>query len=90
MQRLDGPLTHEFTLPFGENGEVGGLSMGRRMVIPYQVWMLQRLEDCMRPPVAVSVLRMLERVGGTEMLRLSELLDGCRLRKEGGKLYPVY
>jgi hypothetical protein len=34
LQTGEGALTHEF--------EIGGVK-GRRMVVPYQIWMLQRL-----------------------------------------------
>ena len=30
---------------YSKTGEPGGKSVGKRMVLPYQVWMLQRIED---------------------------------------------
>ena len=81
-QTGEGALTHAF--------EIGGVS-GRRMVVPYQMWMLQRVE------AALAALGDLERAavadfladfeGGRELLDLGVLLAGCRVRKEGALLY---
>jgi glutathione S-transferase len=84
LQTGDGPLTHAFRI---------GDASGRRMVIPYQIWMLQRLERVLaactsRPAGRAAVEALLGGFdGGAELLRLGELLAGCRLRKEGGRLY---
>jgi glutathione S-transferase len=79
-----GALTHEF--------EIGGIRE-RRMVVPYQVWMLQRLAGVLRECTAsadgrAAVEGLLERFErGGELLGLDALLAGCRVRKEGGRLY---
>ena len=83
-QTGEGALTHEF--------ELGGRK-GRRMVIPYQIWMLQRLEAALGRATATTegeeavreLLSGFKR--GKELLELSSRLDGCRVRKEGALLY---
>lgn len=83
-QTGEGALTHEF--------EIGGVR-GRRMVVPYQVWMLQRLADELRACTAsgagrAAVEALLKPLpDGLSLLRLDELLEGCRVRKEGGRLF---
>ncbi len=84
LQTGDGPLTHEF--------EIGGLR-ARRMVVPYHVWMLQRLADVVRECVATDASR--ERIesllaafpNGKELLALDAELAGVRVRKVGGRLF---
>ncbi len=86
LQTDDGALTHDF--------EIGGIR-GRRMVVPYQVWMLQRLADAVARSSAddashgalAAFFSKFE--GGSEMLGLNALLEGCRVRKEGARLYSV-
>lgn len=73
------------TVPF----EVGGIS-ARRMVVPYQMWMLQRLEAALSDSdtkVLGNWLTRFER--GEEILELDSRLDGCRVRKEGGRLFSA-
>jgi glutathione S-transferase len=84
-QTGEGALTHEF--------EIGGVRE-RRMVVPYQVWMLQRLADVLRECTEglgrQSIDRFLKPFDrGSELLELDALLKGCRVRKEGGRLYSV-
>jgi glutathione S-transferase len=85
-QTGSGALTHEF--------ELGGVK-ARRMVVPYQIWMLQRLEAIVDACVAsaagrASVERLLGRFQrGSELLSLAGLLDGCRVRKDGARLYSI-
>jgi glutathione S-transferase len=82
----EGPLSHEFV--------IGGVR-GRRMLVPYQVWMLQRIEAALARCTASGdgrrqIESLLERFPrGPELLELSERLAGCRLRKEGGRLFSV-
>lgn len=85
-QQGSGPLVHDFTLPFDAAGKSGGTSHGVRMVVPYQVWMMQRLETA----VQADVKTLLERLGqhGNELLELPKLLEGCRVQKVGGLIYP--
>jgi hypothetical protein len=88
-QMRSGPLVHNFTLPFDKSGRPGGTSHGRRMVLPYQVWMLQRLEPTIQQH-STEVGKLLRRVaGGMPLLDLSTLLDGCRVRKQGGRIYAL-
>lgn len=90
-QHRGGPLTHCFSLPFDEVGRPGGRSTGRRLVIPYQIWMLQRIEEMsLRNGDAVPrLMPLLSRLrDGVDLLHLPDLLDGCRVRKEGGRIYP--
>jgi hypothetical protein len=79
-----GALTHEF--------EIGGVR-ARRMVVPYQVWMLQRVADELRACTASSkgsdsIAALLEPLrDGSSLLGLEELLAGCRVRKQAGRLF---
>jgi glutathione S-transferase len=82
-QTGNGALTHEF--------EIGGVN-SRRMVMPYQVWMLQRLEAvltaCRATPAGQKAIdELLARFPrGPELLELGDRLAGCRVHKEGGRL----
>jgi hypothetical protein len=84
LQTGDGPLTHEF--------EIGGLR-ARRMVVPYHVWMLQRIADVLRECVqSMSGRDQIESLlaqlpNGKELLALDAELAGCRVRKIGGRLF---
>lgn len=72
-----GLLTHAFTLPFNaqddgqRDGERGGggflafLSKGRRMVVPHQIWMLQRVEDTLLTLNHNLPLSLHQEAGGT-------------------------
>ncbi|MGI9432729.1 MAG: glutathione S-transferase N-terminal domain-containing protein [Myxococcota bacterium] len=83
-QRGEGALTHAF--------EIRGVK-GRRMVVPYQMWMLQRLERVLSActasePGRAAVEDLLGQFsGGAELLELDERLAGCRVRKEGARLF---
>ena len=86
LQTESGALTHPF--------EIGGVQ-SERMVVPYQIWMLQRIEEAMAPALARPDARSgLESLvsgfrDGTEILDLGSRLDGCRVRKEGARLFSV-
>ncbi len=86
LQTGGGPLTHDFRI---------GDASGRRMVIPYQLWMLGRLERVLAACTAGAAGRasiegfLGEFEGGGELLELDRILAGCRIRKEGGRLYSV-
>jgi glutathione S-transferase len=86
LQTGDGPLTHEYRI-----GDVSG----RRMVIPYQIWMLQRVERVLAACTANAAGRAaIEELlagfeDGPELLELARLLAGCRIRKEGGRLFSL-
>ncbi len=83
LQTDGGPLTHEF--------EIGGVR-SRRMVVPYQVWMLERIERVLdrcvaRPEGRKAVEELLGRFPrGPELLELGDRLQGCRVVKEAGRL----
>ncbi len=85
-QTGEGALTHAF--------EIGGIE-SRRMVVPYQIWMLQRVAAALAPALADSQARAslaawLERFPrGGELLELDARLAGCRVRKEGALLYSI-
>jgi hypothetical protein len=85
-QTGDGALTHDF--------EIGGIG-ARRMVIPYQIWMLQRLarvldEAMLGEPGRANVTAWLEQFpSGSELLELNDRLADCRVRKEGARLYSL-
>jgi hypothetical protein len=84
LQTGDGALTHAF--------EIAG-AKGRRMVIPYQVWMLERLAEALRlassseggRDALAALLGRFER--GAELLELDALLEGCLLQKNGALLF---
>jgi hypothetical protein len=84
LQTGEGPLTHAF--------ELEGVR-GRRMVVPYHVWMLQRLATVLRAATAAPAGRaaiegMLSKLeGGRALLDLDVRLAGCPVRKEGGRLF---
>jgi glutathione S-transferase len=85
-QTGEGALTHEF--------EIGGVR-SRRMVTPYHVWMLQRLAAVVNDATAnaagrQSVTEWLDDFPrGGEILELDERLRGCRVRKEGARLFSI-
>lgn len=91
-----GALTHAFSLPLYKAGPAATVQ-GRRMVIPYQLWLLQRLQAAVEGAVAVGsgepVEAMLRLAGGAEAaaqaMRLRETLDGCRVVKVGGNIYAA-
>jgi len=79
LQRGDGALTAPF--------EIGGIE-ARRMVVPYQMWMLERIERAMADVDRESLGTWLDRFeSGREILDLDTRLAGCRVRKEGGLLF---
>lgn len=79
LQTGEGPLTVAF--------EIGGVRE-RRMVVPYQMWMLARLSDAMREADQEGLASWLSRFAdASDLLSLDEHLEGCRVRKEGGRLF---
>ena len=76
-----GTLTHDFT--------IGG-HKGRRMVIPYTIWMVQRMQNDVLKKINLkqtNVFNLLNQIGGTDLQNLGKHLDGIYIRKEGGLLY---
>ena len=78
----NGTLTHDFTIE-GQKG--------RRMVIPYTIWMMQRLflqnQVLKNIKMNQNVVDLLNQIGGNDMQNLGQHLDGINIRKEGGLLY---
>jgi glutathione S-transferase len=81
LQRGDGALT----VPFS----IDGIS-AKRMVVPYQTWMLQRLEVSMRGHDRHELRPWLSAFQrGEEVLALSSRLGSNRVKKQGGLLYSA-
>jgi hypothetical protein len=65
------------------------------MVVPYQIWMLQRIERAMkdaasdRPGIASTEPLLGRFASGHELLALSELLVDCRVEKRGARLFSA-
>lgn len=84
LQTGGGPLSHEF--------ELGGVRE-RRMVTAYHAFMLQRLAGVLRectatPAARASIEAFLAGFAkGNELLGLDGQLEGCRVRKEGGRIF---
>lgn len=84
LQTGDGALTHEFT--------IGGVRE-RRMVTAIHAWMLQRIAQVLRECSATASGRaaigaLLDALPqGRALLGLEALLEGCRVRKEGGRIF---
>ena len=58
------------------------------MVVPYQMWMLDRIEREMADANTKTLSDWLKRFeSGAEILELGTRLEGCRLRKDGGRLF---
>ena len=82
LQTGDGALTQAFA--------IGGIE-SRRMVVPYQVWLLQRLAealDALDPPGRAAIDAWVSRFPrGEDLLGLHARLSGCRIEKRGARLY---
>jgi hypothetical protein len=63
--------------------------------MPYQLWMLQRVErviaECVAGDAGRSAIESFldDFDGGPELLGLETLLTGCRIRKEGARLFSA-
>jgi hypothetical protein len=83
-QTGDGALTQHF--------KIRGVS-GRRMVVPYQIWMLQRLRGVIDACLANAANRRAVEAflagfsGGGELLQLEKILSGCPVQKQGARLF---
>jgi glutathione S-transferase len=84
QQTGEGALTHEF--------EIGGIT-SRRMVIPYQIWMLGRLCRVVTECSAAgegAVERLLAKLPhGSELREIDRVIAGCRVQKRGALLYSA-
>lgn len=84
LQTGDGALTHAF--------EIGGVRE-RRMVLPYHVWMLQRLNEALKAcqlsggHAVAELLGAMD--GGAALLDLEARLADCRVRKDAGRLFSA-
>lgn len=84
LQTGDGALTHSFKI---------GDATGRRMVVPYQIWMLQRVETqilraCSSADGRTALEGFLDGfLDGEELLNLDTLLAGCRLHRDQSRLF---
>ena len=85
-QSANGPLTIEF--------QIGSIT-SRRMASPYQVWMLQRLNDAMaqereHPDSQQKLSEFLSGfANGSDILNLEEVLPDCRIEKQFEQLSAV-
>ena len=71
------------TVPF----QIGSIP-SRRMVVPYQMWMLERIEQAMSNSNRQTLSSWLDQFeSGREILELESRLKGCRVRKYGGRLF---
>jgi len=81
FQTGEGALTVPFTL----NG-----IKSRRMVVPYQIWMLQRIAAAMVGCDLTATSAWLATFNrGEEILELDNRLARCRITKQGGLLYST-
>ena len=79
LQRDQGELTTSFSIK--------GIA-SRRMVVPYQMWMLQRMISALSPDQTPVLERWLDQFSrGKELLLLNERLKRCALEKRGGLLF---
>lgn len=78
LQTGEGALT----VPF----EIGGIE-ARRMVVPTQIWMLQRMADAMAMADVENLADWLKQFShGAEILALTHMTAHCRIDKQGGRL----
>ena len=73
------------TVPF----EMGGAA-ARRMVVPTQIWMLQRMSAAMAAADQAELADWLKQFSrGEEILTLDEMMADCRIDKQGGRLLSM-
>ncbi|MEK9871477.1 MAG: hypothetical protein VW831_17270, partial [Gammaproteobacteria bacterium] len=61
-----------------------------RMVVPYQIWMLQRLNTAMQATDSKGWHNWVSQfTHGAELKNLNETLIGAAIEKRGGLLYSV-
>ena len=60
------------------------------MVVPYQIWMLQRLNSAMQATDSNGWHNWVSQFAyGAELKNLNETLIGAEIKKRGGLLYSV-
>ena len=78
FQTGDGCLTVDF--------DIGGITE-RKMVVPTQIWMLQRMDAAMAAADKNDLRTWLQGfANGEEILTLDALTANCRINKQGGRL----
>ena len=84
LQTGDGALTHDFS--------IGGIA-SRRMVVPYQMWMLDRMGRAIAASLDAAYARtsletwLARFQDGPALLSLDAMLDGARVEKRDARLY---
>ena len=58
-------------------------------VVPYQIWMLQRLEETLLMDQQGALPAFLASLRLSELLELPALLEGARVRKQGGLIFSI-
>ena len=67
-----------------------GDAAGRRMVVPTQIWMLQRMGVAMAAANQAEIADWLKQFScGEEILKLDEMMADCRIDKRGGRLLSM-
>ena len=73
------------TVPF----EIGGVAT-RRMVVPTQIWMLQRISKAMEAANQLELAGWLKNFPqGEEILSIKQMTADCQINKQGGRLLSV-
>jgi glutathione S-transferase len=81
FQQNHGALTVAFN--------IGGIE-ATRMVVPYQIWMLQRLNNAMQSMASNSWHDWIVQFkNGAQFIKLNEKLAGVEIEKRGGLLYSL-
>ena len=66
-----------------------GRAAGRRMIVPTQIWMLQRMGAAMAAADQAELADWLKQFSrGEEILTLDEMMADCRIDKQGGRCFP--
>ena len=69
--------------------EMGGAA-ARRMIVPTQIWMLQRMDAAMAAADRAELADWLKQFSrGEEILTLDEMMANCRIDKKGGRLLSL-
>ena len=80
-QTGEGTLTVPFTI---------GESEGRRMVVPIQIWMVQRIGDAMERADQKELADWLKHFKqGGDMLEINAMTANCKINKHGGRLFSM-
>ena len=81
----NGSLVHEF--------EVEGVKGNRIVVSGHHLYRLHRvneiLQDAFKNNGKSEIRKLLEKINGTEMMNLNEMLKGLEVKKIGGKYFGI-